>query len=128
MVDGRTDFHLCVGFALGRALARRASIGLVVVGMAVFPLCVGFALGRALARRAFYLHVPVGVVCTVFSQNVWMGPLCEYLVREIGDRVWCKPPAICAREPCVRVLFDMGLRQWGFAFLMTALCYNLWMA
>ena len=89
------DFHLCVGFAPGRALTRRASIGLVVVGMAVFHLCVGFALYRALARRAFDLHVPVGIVCTVFRQNVWTGPLCVYLVREIGDRVRPKPPAIC---------------------------------
>ena len=119
------DFHLCVVFALGLALAWRASIGLVVVGMAVFHLCIGFALGRALARRAFDLHIPVGIVCTVFRQNVWTGPLCEYLVREIGNRVWCKPPAICTREFCVRVLFVMGLRQWGFAFLVTALRYNL---
>ena len=93
--------------------------------MAVFHLCVGFALYRALARRAFDLHVPVGIVCTVFRQNVWTGTLCEYLVREIGDRVWCEPTAISARESCVRVLYGMGLRQWGFAFLMTALCFNL---
>ena len=57
------DFRIfCVLFALGLALACCASIGLVVVGMAVFHLCVGFALYRALARRAFDLHVPVGIV------------------------------------------------------------------
>ena len=125
VVVGMADFHFCVVFALGLALAWRASIGLVVVGMAVFHLCTGFAWGRALARRAFDRHIPVGIICPVFRQNVWTGPLCEYLVREIGYRVWCEPPAICARESCVRVLLGLGLRQWGFAFLMTALCYNL---
>ena len=111
------DFHphLRVLFALGLPLAWRASFGLAVVGMAVFHLCNGFALGRALARRAFDLHIPVGIVCTVFRQSVRTGPLCEYLVREIGDRVWCKPPAICTRESRTRVLSGMGLGQRGFA-------------
>ena len=118
----------CAGGAIRLLVSERGSIGLVVVGMAVFHFRRGFALYRALARRAFDLHGPVGIIWTVFRQNVWTGTLCEYLVREMGDRVWCEPPAICARGPCVRVLCGMDLRQWGFAFLMTALCYNLGMA
>ena len=111
------DFHphLRALFALGLPSAWRASFGLAVVGMAVFHLCNGFALGRALARPAFDLHIHVGIVRTVFRQRGRTGLLCEYLVREIGDRVWCKPPAICTRGFRTRALSGMGLGQRGFA-------------
>ena len=110
------DFHphLRVLFALGLPLAWRASFGLAVVGMGVFHLCDGFALGRALERRAFDLHIHVGIVCIVFRQSMRTGPVCEYLAREIGGGVWCKPPAICTRESRTRVLSGMGLGQRGF--------------
>ena len=79
------------------------------MGLTDFNPGVGFALGRSLARRAVDVHVPVGVVGTVCRQNVWTGPLGVCLAQGIGDRVRCKLSAIAVREPCVRVLCEMGL-------------------